>query len=126
MVRGAGERLGPALALPPLFAVLVNPGAPVETRAVFRELGLAPGETLAGDPHPDPSAAHWRANPLTCLVEGRNDALAALRAAPGCRVARMSGSGATVFGLFEDCRGAVAGAASLHRPGWWVKATVLR
>src|ERR671929_61406 len=38
MMRGAGEALGPALDLPRLFAVLVNPRVPVETPAVFREL----------------------------------------------------------------------------------------
>jgi 4-diphosphocytidyl-2-C-methyl-D-erythritol kinase len=53
--------------------------------------------------------------------------LAALRAR-GCRLARMSGSGATVFALFSDRRGAVRAASALRRahPGWWVAPTFLR
>jgi 4-diphosphocytidyl-2-C-methyl-D-erythritol kinase len=54
--------------------------------------------------------------------------LAALRARPGCRLARMSGSGATCFALFDDCRQSAAAGRVLAREhaGWWVKATVLR
>ena len=48
MMRGVGGDLGPALHLPPLFAVLVNPGVPVETKSVFARIGLAPGEALGG------------------------------------------------------------------------------
>ncbi|MEE7467024.1 hypothetical protein MOF8_09245 [Methylobacterium oryzae] len=55
------------------------------------------------------------------------DALAALRG-QGCRLARMSGSGATVFALFADRRAAVRAAAALRaaHPGWWVAPTFLR
>ena len=54
--------------------------------------------------------------------------LAVLAAAPGCKVARMSGSGATCFALFTDRRRASRAAAVLRRdhPGWWVQATRLR
>ena len=54
--------------------------------------------------------------------------LARLRAEPGCRLARMSGSGATVFGLFADWKAAAAAARNLRRrePGWWVRGTILR
>jgi 4-diphosphocytidyl-2-C-methyl-D-erythritol kinase len=53
--------------------------------------------------------------------------LAALRDEPGCALARMSGSGATCFGLFASSRAAAAAARriSAARPRWWVKATVL-
>ncbi|PZU93434.1 MAG: 4-(cytidine 5'-diphospho)-2-C-methyl-D-erythritol kinase [Chelatococcus sp.] len=139
---GVGERLGPALDLPPLFALLVNPGVPVETVAVFRKLGLQPGE--AG-----PGAGRVPAEPGTdarelaaALAASGNDleaparrvapvvaqVLTALAALPGCRLARMSGSGATCFALFDDCRAsATAGRALLREhPGWWVKPTLLR
>jgi 4-diphosphocytidyl-2-C-methyl-D-erythritol kinase len=55
------------------------------------------------------------------------DALGALRAAAGCRLARMSGSGATCFGLFDTMRSATAAARSLraHHPSWWIRATTL-
>ena len=147
MMRGAGEDLGPVLALPPLFAVLVNPGVAVETAAVFRGLGLKAGDIWDGEPHPDLTAAargvaQARTSLKAALAGGRNDlekpahaiapvigeALALLRGAESCWLARMSGSGATVFGLFEDYHGAAAARRSIaaRRPDWWVKATVLR
>jgi len=54
-------------------------------------------------------------------------ALAALRREPGCGLARMSGSGATCFGLFVSSRTATAAARSITtaRPGWWVRSTVV-
>jgi 4-diphosphocytidyl-2-C-methyl-D-erythritol kinase len=54
------------------------------------------------------------------------DVLSTLRAFPGCRLARMSGSGATCFGLFNSASDAETAARSLktQQPGWWVQATV--
>ena len=54
------------------------------------------------------------------------DALAILRTMPGCKLARMSGSGATCFGLFSAADAAEA-AHNLHNrhPDWWVRATTL-
>ena len=142
MMRGAGESLGPALALPRLPAVLVNPGVPVATAPVFRALGRAAREAGAGGPDHPAVAPGLRASDLLALLrEARNDleppaltvapvvgeVLAALRALPGCRLARMSGSGATCFALF-DGPGAAEGAAralARARPGWWVRATAL-
>jgi 4-diphosphocytidyl-2-C-methyl-D-erythritol kinase len=55
------------------------------------------------------------------------DALAALRGLPGCALARMSGSGATCFGVFSSAAEAITGAEALHAeyPAWWVRATAL-
>jgi 4-diphosphocytidyl-2-C-methyl-D-erythritol kinase len=55
------------------------------------------------------------------------DVLAVLRKLPGCRLARMSGSGPTCFGLFDSSRAASAAARTLRvgYPAWWVRATVL-
>ena len=50
----------------------------------------------------------------------RGAALAALRTTPGCLLARMSGSGATCFGVFADAIAATAAAEIVRRPGWWV------
>jgi 4-diphosphocytidyl-2-C-methyl-D-erythritol kinase len=142
MMAGIGEQLGPVLRLPPLFAVLVNPGVAVETREVFSRIGLAPG--AAGDPaaHPVVPDGVDFATLLPLLRRGRNDmedaasvvapiiaqVLGVLAVTPGCRLARMSGSGATCFALFENCRAAARAARVLRRdhPGWWAKATVLR
>ncbi|MGH1588394.1 4-(cytidine 5'-diphospho)-2-C-methyl-D-erythritol kinase [Methylobacterium phyllosphaerae] len=141
MMRGAGETIGPALGLAPLPAVLINPGVPVATAPVFKALGLAVGQDLAGAPHPAIAQDMGADALLSALAKARNDleppaltvapvigeVLAALRAR-GCRLARMSGSGATVFALFADRRGAVQAAAALRaaHPAWWVAPTFLR
>lgn len=142
MMRGAGEAVGPALALPPLPAVLLNPGVPVETAPVFKALALRPGDRHPGEPHPGLGVRLDRASLLAALAPARNDleapalalapvidtALARLRASPGCRLARMSGSGATTFALFDTIPDARAAAEAIAREetGWWVRATVLR
>jgi 4-diphosphocytidyl-2-C-methyl-D-erythritol kinase len=142
MMRGLGEVLGPPLRLAPLFAVLANPRVAVETPRVFKALGLEPGQDLPGAAHPDLPAGAPARDVLLALQGGRNDleppactvqplvgeALAALERTPGCRLARMSGSGATCFALYDDCTTAAAAAKALRRarPDWWVKATSLR
>jgi 4-diphosphocytidyl-2-C-methyl-D-erythritol kinase len=138
IMRGIGEQLGPPLVLPPLFAVLVNPGLPVETASVFRRLGLAAGETHRGGAEPlrlpsqEPLIAALAAcgndleGPARQLAPQIAETLEALAAQPGCRLARMSGSGATCFALFDDREASTAAARRLARPDWWVKPTVLR
>jgi 4-diphosphocytidyl-2-C-methyl-D-erythritol kinase len=122
--------------------VLINPGVAVETKPVFQRLGLSPGERADGSAHPavEPGMereALWRA-----LAKGRNDledaaaieapiigdVLAVLAGARGFKLARMSGSGATCFGLFTTSRAAVKASRAIRaaHPGWWVKAAVLR
>ena len=141
MMTGIGERLGPVLNLPPLEAVLVNPAVPLETAKVFATLGLSPGQTRAANQHPaiGPRTA---GELLPLLRDARNDleaaarrlapvideALALLRDAPGCRLQRMSGSGPTVFAVFDDAAAAAAAARLVQRtrPAWWVEATTLR
>jgi 4-diphosphocytidyl-2-C-methyl-D-erythritol kinase len=141
MMRGIGEQIGPPLALPALFAVLVNPRVAVPTPEVFRRLGRAPGDLGPSD-HPVLPQGGAATGLLATLFAGRNDleppAIAAqavigttldrLRATARCRLARMSGSGATVFGLFDDCRSAARAAREIRsaEPAWWVKATVFR
>jgi 4-diphosphocytidyl-2-C-methyl-D-erythritol kinase len=140
LMRGIGEKLSLPLDLPTLPAVLVNPGATLATKDVFAALGFARG-------------ARRRRRPVIGRLPGERDALIALLAAhcndleppalalkpviarvlgalreqPGCRLARMSGSGATCFGLFGSARAAAAAARELAtaRPRWWVQATVL-
>ncbi|PVE26260.1 4-(cytidine 5'-diphospho)-2-C-methyl-D-erythritol kinase [Microvirga sp. KLBC 81] len=141
MMRGVGEELGPVLTLPPLFAVLVNPRVLVETPAVFKALGLQPGQSLGRARHPvlEMTSIH---SLLESLRAARNDleppaldvqpvigeALALVARTEGCRLARMSGSGATVFGLYEDSQSAADAARFVldRRPEWWVEATSLR
>lgn len=142
-MRGIGHDLGPPLALPRLAALLVNPQVAVATPAVFARLGLAPGAVQGDDPAAviETGGRPERGVLLSLLAASRNDleapalalapmigeALAALRADAACRLARMSGSGATVFGLYDTCRAAAAAgkAISAVHPGWWVKPTML-
>jgi len=51
--------------------------------------------------------------------------LTALNETPGCRLARMSGSGATCFALYDNLAAATAATAHIARDGWWVAATEL-
>lgn len=136
VMEGTGDRIGPALALRPLFGVLVNPRVAVPTPAVFKGLGLAPGDAgpssgWAGALEPNRWIAEGRNDleaPALQVAPSIGDVLAALRRQPGCAVARMSGSGATCFGLFADCRHAAQAARTLRsaQPGWWIAPTVLR
>lgn len=142
MMRGAGESIGGTLDLAPLPALLINPGVPVATAPVFRALGLSVGERHGSALHPDFTACIGLEGALDRLVPARNDleapalsvapvigmALETLRAEPGCRLARMSGSGATVFGLFGDRAAVVRSARRIRaeNPGWWIKPTLLR
>lgn len=131
-MQGIGERLAPAPELPPVWLVLVNPGVPVATPAVFRAL-----ERKDGSPMPALLPRCADAETLAKFLAGlRNDleaparatepkvtlALSALNAQRGCLIARMSGSGATCFGLFATPQGAEAAARTIARaaPGWWV------
>lgn len=142
IMAGIGERLGPPVKLPPLFALLVNPGVPVETAAVFRALGLQPGETGPGAGAEAPAIPPNAGELISTLAASDNDleaparkvapildrVIAELRALPGCRLVRMSGSGATCFALFDDCRASAAAGKALRRlrPDWWIRPTLLR
>jgi 4-diphosphocytidyl-2-C-methyl-D-erythritol kinase len=137
---GIGEILSAPLKLAPLPAVLVNPGVALPTKAVF-----AAWRPAAAAPIPHDLAAiaklttagqlaqllAMQANdleaPAISLQPVIAEALAALRGLAGCSLARMSGSGATCFGLFSSADETIAAekALSAERPGWWVKATTL-
>ncbi|MFZ0421700.1 MAG: 4-(cytidine 5'-diphospho)-2-C-methyl-D-erythritol kinase [Xanthobacteraceae bacterium] len=139
LMRGIGEKLSAPLALPQLHAVLVNPGAALATKLVFAgwKPAAAPAETfdlaalsqaasfdkflsmLATQPNDLESAAIGLAPEVA-------DVIAELAALAGCRLARMSGSGATCFGLFTSAAQAVAAAKTLRAkyPDWWVCETM--
>ena len=145
LMRGVGDVLSAPPDLPRLFAVLVNPGVAVSTRDVFAALNLASVPASGGASSPTPLVSEgWGGEPtafVAALVKERNDleapaielepaiadVLAVLQALPDCRLARMSGSGATCFGLFPTNAAAAAAARTLRvgYPQWWVRATVL-
>lgn len=136
-MRGIGEDLAPVPDLPPAYLVLVNPGAAVATPQVFATLTRRDNAPMPAE------LPNWRdAAALAAWLAGqRNDledaareiapaigvALARLSATEGCLLARMSGSGATCFGLYASRVEAAAAAGALARahPGWWVRATDL-
>jgi 4-diphosphocytidyl-2-C-methyl-D-erythritol kinase len=138
MMRGIGEILSVPLKVPQLPAVLVNPGVAVATRDVFAALA-APALAAPATPDDFVSAGADAAALVRTIARRRNDleapalklqpviaeVLAALRAS-GCDLARMSGSGATCFGLFSSTDAAQAAAQELHgrHAGWWVRETV--
>jgi 4-diphosphocytidyl-2-C-methyl-D-erythritol kinase len=140
VMRGIGEVLSAPLALPRLPAILVNPGVAVPTKDVFGKLAAAPScgsapapasETIPTDREGYLAYVQSQTNdlePPALLVQPVvAEVLSALRALPSCRLARMSGSGATCFAVFDSRRAAATAAAALRKrhPGWWVRATTL-
>ncbi len=137
-VRGIGERVETVPALPAAGLVLVNPGIPLATADVFAARQGVFGSAAPALPSrfADVRAlVNWLGQCRNDLTEAARalcpviaSVLTALEIAPGCLLARMSGSGATCFGLFSD-RAAADSAARLiagERPNWWVRASALR
>jgi 4-diphosphocytidyl-2-C-methyl-D-erythritol kinase len=124
---GIGEVLGPAPGLPPAALLLVNPGVAVATPAVFkaRTGGFTPAAELP-DSWPDAAAMAATLRSLSNDLEAPaigiapviGDVIAAIAATAGCLLARMSGSGATCFGLYATAAEAQAAAAAMPA-AWW-------
>ncbi|MEQ9196723.1 MAG: 4-(cytidine 5'-diphospho)-2-C-methyl-D-erythritol kinase [Parvibaculum sp.] len=137
LMTGRGERIVRLPALPPFWLVLANPGRALSTASVFRELAAPP---LDSEPEEgalpafatlDGLAAWLRGQendleaPAIRLVPEIGEAIAALAATVECRLARMSGSGATCFGLYPceaEARAAERILAAAH-PDWWIEAS---
>jgi 4-diphosphocytidyl-2-C-methyl-D-erythritol kinase len=126
---GVGEQLAPAPTLPDFGMLLVHPGQNVRTPEVFhrRQGPFSPPARLPerwADARAMAADLALLHNDLEEAARGLCPAiaevLAALRATPGCLLARMSGSGATCFGLFVDAAAAQTAAATLRHTGWWV------
>ena len=145
IMTGVGENLLP-LAVPKLPCVLVNPRVAVATKDVFAALGLRNGELLVGAtdvlqapawPEAGASVEDW----VETLAASSNDleepamriqpiirqVISALNATDGAWLARMSGSGATCFALYENTAEAGRAAETIRRdhPHWWVHAGIL-
>ncbi len=135
-MRGIGEVLDPVPALPALHLVLVNPGLAVATPAVFAALDHRDSPALPALPArfaDAPALLDWLAAtrndleaPARRLQPVIGTVLAALTHA-GAGFARMSGSGATCFGLFASAAAAEAACARIRaaQSGWWAVATRL-
>jgi 4-diphosphocytidyl-2-C-methyl-D-erythritol kinase len=125
---GVGEILSQAPVMPACSMVLVNPGVAVATPAVFRartgafsaSAVLPAGWDSVAGMTADLARLHNDLQaPAIALCPVIAEVLAALRDTAGCTLARMSGSGATCFGLFADAIAARDAARALARPGWW-------
>ena len=127
LVNAAPEEIE-RVALPRLFLVLANPLKGVSTPQIFRALAQKNNRAL------DLSAGDW----MRVIEANRNDLepparsltpeiaeISALLAGSGADLVRMSGSGATCFGLFPSLQAAEAAAQQLHsqRPDWYFQAT---
>lgn len=130
---GIGAQLDDLPGLPPLYMVLVNPGVAVATPKVFAAL-----QSKVNAPMPDtlpefadaPDFARWLGTqrndlelPARAMAPAIGVVLSRIAQTDGCMLSRMSGSGATCFGLFASqpeadmARDVIA---QLH-PDWWVK-----
>jgi 4-diphosphocytidyl-2-C-methyl-D-erythritol kinase len=142
---GVGETLLP-LSLPIMPCVMVNPRVPVATKDVFAALGLRNGELLVGAtdvfrgtawPEAGASVEDWvevlaassndLEDPATRIQPVIGEVISALSATNGAWLARMSGSGATCYAIYENTADAGRAAEKIRRdhPGWWVHAGTL-
>lgn len=132
-MQGVGEVLTRLPRLPECYVVLVNPGVAVSTPEVFKALPRKDNPAMAALPECGSAVelAAWlrdQRNDLEAPAIGLAPVIAAVKAAlearPGCLLARMSGSGATCFGLFASMALAEAAAGALRKdaPTWWVAA----
>ena len=135
-IGGIGEKLSLAPVLPDSWVVLVNPGVSVLTQEVFkRHIGPFSGTSRFDQaPKDTPALAELlleRSNDLTDaameVAPVIDSVVKALTNAEGALIARLSGSGATCFGLFEFENEAQAAAKALVKtyPSWWIRAAPL-
>ena len=140
VMRGIGEVLSEPVDLPTLPALLVNPRVALPTKPVFA--GWSPPTAHPPLLNMERLAKLARTGELVDILTAQSndletpaialapviaDVLVALSALRGCRLARMSGSGATCFALFRDRAEATAASKILggKHPHWWVQACTL-
>jgi len=132
---GIGEEITPAIIPSGGHLLLVNPGLPTATPAIFK-MRQGPFSAPARWDQATGERLRDASDLATLLAERRNDltvpaivavpmiadVLEAIAALDGVLLARLSGSGATCFGLFADAEKAAAGAAKIRmrKPSWWV------
>lgn len=136
LMNGIGEKILRLPRLPDFWLLLANPGMALSTAAVFRALAappLAVAPEAARLPHfatLDDLVSWLRTEPnglegpARALLPQIGDVIGEIAATPGCRLARMSGSGATCFGIYssESEANSAARALAAAHPDWWVVA----
>lgn len=134
---GVGEQVEFLPDLPTLDAVLVNPRAEVSTPSVFKAVFSKDNAPMGGIPAYFATSQEF----MTWLGQQRNDmqaaaisiapeisaVLSSIEATPHCQLARMSGSGATCFGLYTNAQAAQNAATRIaeRHPDWWVQPCTL-
>ena len=135
-VGGIGEVIERAPPLPPAWLVMVNPGVALATAEVFaaRQGAFSEPGRWADTVSDLPALAERLAalgndleTPARALAPEVDEALGLIGQLPAVRLARMSGSGATCFGLFaaRDEAQTAADAFAAERPHWWVQVAAL-
>jgi 4-diphosphocytidyl-2-C-methyl-D-erythritol kinase len=144
VMRGIGDILSAPVPLPRLHALLVNPGIALPTKLVFSGWSPTANQIQAKHPADVPKMPNkmpnefdlldWLAGetndleaPAIALAPAIAKVLVALRELAGCRLARMSGSGASCFALFLSAAETSAAAKTLRAkfPDWWIAETLL-
>ncbi len=136
IMSGVGERISGLRKFPKFYILLVNSGISVATKNVFGRLEIAEKVSFPVDLN-ELTALEL----FTSLASMRNDletpalevapvigsVLSMIREQKHCQLARMSGSGATCFGLFEEAEAAQIAARDIqaHHPDWWVQAAAV-
>lgn len=135
-LRGVGEKVTPLQAPLPYWFLLVNPGEPVLTSAVFHRFGQTFDAPLSlpdsfktdGDALEFICKQHNSLQPAAiACVPSIMQVLEMIGNTKGCKISRMSGSGATCFGLYASQPDAQAARQTIHNlyPGWWSVVTPL-
>ncbi|MCC5986401.1 MAG: 4-(cytidine 5'-diphospho)-2-C-methyl-D-erythritol kinase [Pararhodobacter sp.] len=133
-MQGLGEIVTPLAGVPALWMLLANPGLPLATPSVFRALERPENPPLPPLPEGREDARRFCAwlgehtrndlqQPASALMPEIGSLLDDIARQPGCLLARMTGSGATCFGLFDSRRSLRAARAALALPGRFVAAT---
>jgi 4-diphosphocytidyl-2-C-methyl-D-erythritol kinase len=130
-MRGIGEIIEPVALVLPTAMVLVNPRIPAPTSKVFSSLNLEPGQSFGAGIVNLHDIESWRNDltaPAVALVPEIAEVIGSLNVQPEIICSRMSGSGATCFGVFESLGAAQTAAEAIaeKHPAWWVVATTLR
>ena len=130
-ISGIGEQVLPVAMMVECWVLLVNPNIPLLTADVYQKF------SGVFSPASQPLASISSLNHLVGIMQSRHNALeapaisllpaiagilSALRSTDGCRIARMSGSGATCYALY-DSQAQAQRAAEMMQVGWWAQVT---
>lgn len=132
IMEGVGDVVSALPGLGRVPAVLVNPGVALSTARIFARYDAlsppsSPAKTATRGSLLDRARSGTNGLQAASILEAPiiGDVLDAISREPGCQMARMSGSGATCFGLFDTMEAAEASAITLSAAGWWSVATWL-